>query len=120
MRKRTRSILLAGLALLVLLPLASYWALNAWLESSGGRQMLERNLSARTGMNVVLGGEFDLMLLPDIGVNGTNLVIESSPSAGPLARSAEYEISVALKPLLNGQVQIDWIRLSGGEIHPGH
>jgi uncharacterized protein involved in outer membrane biogenesis len=110
---------LLAVGLFLLAPPIAYWAVNTWLESSGGRKMLERSLSARTGMNVVLGGDFDLMLLPDIGVTGTDLIIESALSEGPLASSAEYEISVALKPLLDGRVQIDWIRLSGGEIHPG-
>jgi uncharacterized protein involved in outer membrane biogenesis len=118
-KRPVRNLLLLAVGLLLLAPPIAYWAVNAWLESSGGRQMLERSLSARTGMNVVLGGDFDLMLLPDIGVTGTDLVIESAFSEGPLASSAEYEISVALKPLLDGRVQIEWIRLSGGEIHPG-
>lgn len=124
MKKPLRNFVLLILGLLLLAPVFAYWAINSWLESSGGRQMLEKNLSARTGMKVILGGEFDLMLLPDIGVSGTDLVIESPASEsqvseGPLASSEEYEISVALKPLFNGQLQIDWIRLSGGEIHPG-
>lgn len=119
MKKPVRNLLLLLLGLLILAPPAAYWAVDAWLESSGGRQMLAKNLSERTGMSVTLGGEFDLMLLPDIGVNGTDLFIESPLADQPFASSAEYEISVALKPLLNGQVQVDWIRLSGGEIHPG-
>lgn len=119
MKKPVRNLLLLLIGLLILAPPAAYWAVDAWLESSGGRQMLAKNLSERTGMSVTLGGEFDLMLLPDIGVNGTDLFIESPLADQPFASSAEYEISVALKPLLNGQVQVDWIRLSGGEIHPG-
>jgi len=104
--------------LLFLLPVVAYWAVDAWLESSGGRRMLERSLSSRAGMDVRLQGDFDLMLLPDIGVSGTELVISDPQAAGPLARSADYEISVALKPLFDGQVRIDWIRLTGGEIYP--
>lgn len=119
MKKPVRNLLLLLLGLLILAPVAAYWAVDAWLESSGGRQMLEKNLSERTGMSVTLGGDFDLMLLPDIGVNGTDLFIESPLADQPFASSAEYELSVALKPLLSGQVQVDWIRLSGGEIHPG-
>lgn len=119
MKKPVRNLLLLMLGLLILAPPVAYWAIDAWLESSGGRQMLAKNLSERTGMKVTLGGEFDLMLLPDIGVTGTDLAIESPLSDQPFASSAEYEISVALKPLLSGQVQVDWIRLSGGEIHPG-
>jgi len=80
--------------------------------------MLEKNLSERMGISVRLQGEFDLMLLPDIGVSGTDLVIGGPDAEGLVARSAEYEISVALKPLLDGQVRIDWIRLTGGEVYP--
>jgi uncharacterized protein involved in outer membrane biogenesis len=118
-KKPARNLLLLLLGLLILAPPVAYWAIDAWLESSGGRQVLAKNLSERTGMNVTLGGEFDLMLLPDIGVTGTDLAIESPLADQPFARSAEYEISVALRPLLNGQLQVDWIRLSGGEIRPG-
>lgn len=118
MKKPIRNLLLLLLAAVVIAPPVAYWAVDGWLESSGGREMLEKNLAKRTGMKVRLGGEFDLMLLPDIGVSGTDLVIESPLSDDPLARSAEYEISVALKPLFDGLVQIDWIRLSGGEIYP--
>ena len=66
---------------LLLLPVGLYWLADAWLESSGGRQMLEQELGARFGMSVSLEGEFDLMLLPDIGVSGTELVIGGE--AGP-------------------------------------
>lgn len=80
--------------------------------------MLEKNLSEHIGINVRLQGEFDLMLLPDIGVSGTGLVIGGPDTGELVASSAEYEISVALKPLLDGQVRIDWIRLTGGEVYP--
>jgi hypothetical protein len=117
-KKPVRRLLLLLLAVILFTPPIANWAIDAWLESSGGRQILEKNLSERTGMNVRLGGEFDLMLLPAIGVSGTDLAIESASALGPLASSAEYEISVALRPLFDGLVLIDWIRLSGGEIHP--
>lgn len=119
MKRTFRNVSLLSLGLLILLPLVAYWAVDTWLESSGGRQMIEKNLSARLGMKVVLGGEFDLMLFPAVGVNGTDLVIESDQPGHPFASSAEYEFSVALKPLLDRRVQIDWIRLGGGVIHPG-
>jgi len=80
--------------------------------------MLEKNLSERLGISVQLQGAFDLMLLPDIGVTGTDLVIGGPGAEGLIASSAEYEISVALKPLLDRQVRIDWIRLTGGQVYP--
>jgi len=108
-------ILLAGL---ILLPIAAYWLADSWLESSGGQRMLEQTLTERIGMSVRLEGEFDLMLLPAIGVTGTELVIGGPEPESAFVRSHEFEISVALKPLLDRKVFIEWIRLTGGSIHP--
>jgi len=105
---------------LLLLPVGLYWLADAWLESSGGRQMLEKELGARFGMSVRLEGEFDLMLLPDIGISGTQLVIGGKAGAGEFfANSQGFEVSVALKPLFDRQVVVEWIRLTGGRVYPG-
>lgn len=113
-------VILAVVSLLVL-PFALYWLADAWLESAGGRQMLEQELSRRAGMSVRLEGEFSLMLLPAIGVSGTDLVI-SSPAGERsdryFARSRAYEVSIALKPLWRRQVVIEWVRLTGGAVYP--
>jgi len=110
--------LLLLVLLVLLLPLAAYWLADTWLESSGGRQLLEQNLSERIGMSVRLGGEFDLMLLPDIGVSGTALVLGGPGPESEFARSEKFEMSIALQPLLDRRVLIDWIRLSGGHVYP--
>jgi len=113
-----RAVVLVVVFLLV--PVGGYWLADTWLESSGGRQMLEKELGARFGMRVSLQGEFDLMLLPDIGVSGTELVIGGAASPAEFfARSQGFEVSVALKPLLHGQVVVEWIRLTGGRVYPG-
>jgi hypothetical protein len=107
-------------AVLLLLPVGLYWLADAWLESSGGRQMLEEELGARFEMSVRLEGEFDLMLLPDIGVSGTELVIGGEAGEGEFfANSQGFEVSVALKPLFDRQVVVEWIRLTGGRVYPG-
>ncbi len=112
---------------LLLLPMAAYWLADTWLESSGGRQMLEQELARRLGMTVKLEGDFDLMLLPAIGVSGTELVIggeaetESGTQDSPpgfFAHSREFEVSVALKPLFRRQLIVEWIRLSSGTVYP--
>ena len=116
LRKSLFTILLA----VILLPPIAYWAADAWLESAGGRRMIETELGGRIGMPVRLEGEFDLMLLPDIGVSGTGLHMGGAGGETEFAHGREYEISVALKPLFQRQVRIDWIRLTGGEIRPAH
>ena len=108
-------ILLAGF---ILLPVAAYWLADSWLESSGGRRLLEKTLTGRIGMSVRLEGEFDLMLLPAIGVSGTGLAIGGAEPGSEFARSHEFEISVALKPLMDRKVFVEWIRLTGGSIYP--
>jgi len=113
-----RSLLLV--VLLLLLPVGLYWLADVWLESSGGRHMLEQELGARFGMSVRLKGKFNLMLLPNIGVSGTEVVIggEADPDAF-FADGRKFEVSVALKPLFHRQVVVQWIRLTGGRIYPG-
>lgn len=116
MSGRRRKILWALLAVILVTPFATYWLADTWLESSGGRAMLERALGERAGMEVRLTGDFSLMLLPAVGVSGTGLQI--GKSGEEFATSREYEISVALKPLLDRQVVIEWIRMTGGRIAP--
>ena len=118
MKVSLRKLVVVLLAGFVLLPVAAYWLADSWLESSEGRRLLEQTLSGRIGMSVRLEGEFDLMLLPAIGVSGTELVIGGPEPESELARSHEFEISVALKPLLDRKVLVEWIRLTGGSIYP--
>lgn len=120
MKIRGRRLLLALLLLPPILLLAVYLIADYWLESAGGRRTLERTLASRIGLVVRLSGEFELMLLPSVGASGTNLVV-SGDSGGPeIARSREYEISVALKPLIERRLLIESIRLTGGVVRPGH
>ena len=118
MKVSFRKLVVVLLAGLILLSIAAYWLADSWLESSGGRRLLEQTLSRRIGMIVRLEGEFDLMLLPAIGVSGTELVIGGPEPGSEFVRSHEFEISVAIKPLLDRKVFIEWIRLTGGSIYP--
>ena len=106
--------------LIVLAPPALYWAADTWLESSGGRQMLERALTKRIGMVTRVEGDFNLMLLPAIGVSGTHLVIGEQPGGEAFVRSSQFEVSVALRPLWDRKVLVEWIRMTGGQLNPAH
>jgi hypothetical protein len=118
MKVALRKWVLALLTGVVLLPVVVYWIGGAWLESSGGRQLLEKTLTGLIGMSVRLEGEFELMLLPALGVSGTDLVIGGRDPESEFARSQEYEISVALWPLVDRKVLIEWLRMTGGRIYP--
>ncbi|NND57784.1 MAG: AsmA family protein, partial [Xanthomonadales bacterium] len=114
MSKRRRNRFWWPLVLLVLLPAGLYFAANWWLESAGARHLLERVLSDRAGMPVRMKGEFDLMLIPALGVSGTDLTVGEQADGTLFIGSAEFAVAVALKPLLQKTVQVEWIRLSGG------
>jgi hypothetical protein len=91
-------------------------AADAWLESAGGRQRLERELTDRLSMPVSLGGEFSLSLFPRPGVAGTGLQIGSGDGRGDFASSGSYLLALALTPLLSGEIEILSLHLSGGWI----
>lgn len=106
------------LVLILLFPAGLYFAANTWLESAGARQLLERMLTERAGMPVRIKGEFDLMLIPALGVSGTELTVGEQADGTLFAGSAEFNVAAALKPLLRKTVQVEWIRLTGGRIYP--
>lgn len=105
-------------AALILFLVAAFWLANTWLESSGGRAMLEQNLSSRIGMPVRLQGEFNLALWPSIGVSGTELVIGDPGPESELIRSREFGLSVALLPLMEKQLVIERVGIKGSTIYP--
>lgn len=116
MTRAFRRTLLLVLVLLVLAPTLLYLAGSAWLESAGGRQALERELTRRAGLPVRLSGEFDIMLLPAPGVEGTELFIGGPGPAAELVHSREYSVALGLPSLLRGDLQIESIRLEGGSL----
>lgn len=106
-----RRILWALPPALLLLAVATYFAAEYWLESAGGRRAVEQELGNSAGMPVRLEGDFDIMLLPALGVVGTELVISDEASGQDLARSSRYEVELALWPLLKKQLHVERLEL---------
>jgi hypothetical protein len=99
---------------LALLLVGAYLLVDAWLESAGGRRAVEQTLAERTGLPVRLEGDFKVMLLPAIGASGTGLAIGGAGPEDEILRSGKYELSLALRALLEGRVVIEAIRLEQG------
>jgi hypothetical protein len=91
-------------------------ALDWWLESPGGRRMLEKQLERRLGMRVDLGSGFEVSLLPDLRVAGPGFVLGGPECASALLCAQAFELAVAPWPLLRRRVQVDSIRLEGGNV----
>jgi hypothetical protein len=118
MKTLTRRLLLLVPVVLLLVFAGAWLFLGAWLESAGGRRAVERALSERLGMPVTLQGEFDIMLLPSIGVSGTDLVLGPPGPDSELGRSREYAVALAVRPLLDRRLLIQSIELGGGRFYP--
>lgn len=117
MKATIRRLLLFVPVLLALLFAGVYLLAGIWLESSGGRQAIEQELSRRLGVPVNLLGEFSIALLPSLGVAGTELVIGVPGPESELGRSEVYSVELALRPLLDGVLVIESFSLAGGRLY---
>lgn len=117
MKPLTRRFLLGIPVFLALLFVAAYLLVNFWLEGAGGRQALERALQERIGMPVRLEGEFNVMLLPALGVSGTELVVGEHGAATELLRSGEYAVSLDFAALLDRRLVIGTVGFGKGILH---
>ncbi len=89
-------------------------AADAWLESSGGRSLLQRELSKSLGLPVRLDGDYSLKLFPRLKIAGSRLQIDQPDGKAALASSKEYSAVIELKPLLHRELRIVSIGLRGG------
>ena len=89
-------------------------AADSWLESSGGRQLLQRELSKSLGLPVRLEGDYSLKLFPRLKIAGNGLEIGQQGSPGVLAFSKDYSAVIELAPFFRRQVRITSIGLHGG------
>lgn len=96
--------------------LIAYLLVDAWLESAGGREALERELEARAGVAVQLQGEFEVMLLPGVGVSGTDLVLFEPGSTAEFVRGDSYSLALDLAALVHGRIAVESIRVAGGRV----
>jgi hypothetical protein len=102
---------LVGLFLLLaVLVLGAGLALDAWIESSGGRRMVERTLSEASGLPVRLGGDFDVRLFPP-GASGTDFRVLDESADTEVVRSRVYELELELLPLLRRELRVERLRL---------
>ena len=87
---------------------------DSWLESSGGRQMLQRELTRSLGLPVRLEGDYHLKLFPRLKIAGSGLAIGQPGNSGVLALGEEYSAVIELVPFFHREVRITSIGLHGG------
>jgi hypothetical protein len=115
---KRRRLWLVVLLLLVTLPIAAYFLLDAWLESAGGRSAIEQELAMRSGMPVSLQGDFSIGLLPAPGVSGTRFVVGDPLLGRPVLRSGAYRIVLDLSALIGKRLEIRELELEDIQVAP--
>jgi uncharacterized protein involved in outer membrane biogenesis len=92
---------------------------NAWLSSSGGKGMLEKEFSSSLGYDVRLTGEYRMSLFPRIAIEGSGIELEAPQVVRLLARGEHYSAAIKLLPFLHREVQISSVALRGGFLDLG-
>ena len=98
----------------VVLVLALVALADSWLESSSGRELLQKRMSESLGLPVRLNGDYSLKLFPRLKIAGNGLEIGQVTDRKTAVFSQNYSAVVELAPLVHRQVQIASIQVSGG------
>lgn len=104
-------------ALLMLLLFLLGLIADAWLESRGGRQLLQRELSQRLGFPVALQGDYGLKFLPRLKIAGSGLEVGQRGEEGVSIYSRNFSAEVEIVPLIRRELRIVAIGLSDGFIN---
>jgi uncharacterized protein involved in outer membrane biogenesis len=92
---------------------------NAWLASSGGKGMLEKEFSSSLGYTVKLTGDYEISLFPWIAIEGSGIELYAPHARRLLARAEQYSAAIELLPFFHHEVQIEAIALRGGFLDLG-
>lgn len=114
MKLTRRTLLWLPLPVLVILFLLAGVAADAWLETSGGRALLQSELSKSLGLPVRLEGVYHFKFIPRLKIAGTDLRVGMPHGEATLASSKNYSATVELLPFIRGEMRIASIELSGG------
>jgi len=87
---------------------------DAWLESSGGRKMLQRELGKSLGLPVRIGADFHLEFIPRLQISGRGLEIGQPGKAGLWVVCDGYTVAIELAPFIHREVSIANVDLRGG------
>lgn len=111
---RVGILLACGIGLLLL----GGWVGDLWLESAGGRRLLQHELSKAIGSPVHLSGDYRMRLVPRVVIVGEALALGLEVGGAPVTVES-FEAAVGLLPLLRSSLRIDSVILTGGRVDVG-
>jgi len=116
--KAHRILIISALVLLALVLLGAM--ARRWLESPGGQELLQRELSRSLGMVAEIDEGYELGFFPRLSIEGGGLIIAGPGGEGRFIASNRFEAIIELMPLLRQQVRITSIELSDGSVDFSH
>jgi uncharacterized protein involved in outer membrane biogenesis len=91
-----------------------------WLDdliAKPARRLIERELSAATGLEARIQGSFDLDFVPELRFEVTQLVLTRDGQSEPTVTIEDVELDLDLWLLVTGAVAIDEIQLLGTQLN---
>ena len=105
-----------ALVLLAVVGLTAY-VLN--FDPNANKDWIADKFRDSTGRDLVLGGNVEWTLYPWLGVIADDISIGNAPgfSATPLVQAEHLALRIKLMPLLDGEYEIDTVRLHGAQVN---
>jgi AsmA protein len=104
---------LIGVAGLLLLVIAAAVIFAMTFDANRYKPQIERLVQQKTGRTLKLAGPLEAAIWPSIGAKVAGVTLSERGSAEQFVALDNAHASVALMPLLRGQVVVDRIRISG-------
>ncbi|MEY4640691.1 MAG: hypothetical protein RLZZ227_685 [Pseudomonadota bacterium] len=88
-------------------------------DPNENKEWISAKFRENTGRELVLGGDVEWTLYPWLGITANAVSVGNAPgfSATPLAQAEHLAARVKLMPLLNGEYEIDTVRLHGANLN---
>ncbi len=109
-------IIASGLILIAVVLLILVFSAGFWLETDTGRSLLQRELSRSLNLDAELRGDYSLELFPGIRIAGKQLRLSPIHTNRPLAEVSQYELYLALQPLLRKEILIHEVAIHDGSL----
>ncbi len=106
---------LGAILTLLLLVFVGLIAYVLTFDANANKDWIAQKFMESTGRELVLGGNIETTIYPWLGVTADDISIGNAPgfSAAPLLQAQHVEARIKLLPMLNGEYEIDTVRLHG-------
>jgi uncharacterized protein involved in outer membrane biogenesis len=115
--RATRWILI-GLGAVAAMVVAGLWLLTALVDAGRFRPQIQAAVQSATGRALQIDGDVSLDLFPWLAISVSDAALANPPgfSTPELVRWRELSLGARLRPLLQGELELSRIRLTGAQL----